>query len=59
MGAKDPRLNSEVPLEICLKSQYRAYSKQDLPHNHVKPVPVQILCHISFNASAPANEEIK
>ena len=55
MGVKDPRQNSEGVLEIRLKYQYMAYSKQDPPPNHVKPVPFQILRHIASIASASAN----
>ena len=31
LGAKDPRLNSEGAMDICLKFQYRSYYKQDPP----------------------------
>ena len=59
MVAKDLWLNDEEELEIHLKFQYRAYSKQDPPPNRVKPVPVQVLRHIASIAAASTNEDLK
>ena len=59
MGSKDPRINSKKELDIRLKLQYRAYSKQDTPPNCVKPVPVEALRHIASIAAASANKELK
>ena len=59
MGDKDPWLNSEGALEICLKFQYRTYFNQDPPTNCVKPVPVQVLRHISSITAASTNEDLK
>ena len=59
MEAKDPRLNSEGGLDICLKFQYRVYYKQDPYLNRVKPVPVQVLLHIASIKSASTDEDLK
>ena len=57
--AKDLWLNDEEELEIHLKFQYRAYSKQDPPPKRVKPVPVQVLRHIDSIAAASTNKDLK
>ena len=58
MGAPDPRLNAEGKLDIRLRFQYRAYTKEDPPPNRVKPVLVQILRSIAGVAQASGNEEL-
>ena len=64
MGSKDPWLNSEGALDIELKFQYRDYYNHEPPArppptNCIKPVPIQVLCHIDSIVSASANEEMK
>jgi hypothetical protein len=43
MGAPDPRLDSKGQIDLRLKRQSRAFSKQDPPSSRVKPIPVSIL----------------
>jgi hypothetical protein len=43
LGCHDPRLTSTGKLDFRLKWQLTAYSKQDLPPHHVKPIPFPII----------------
>ena len=59
-GTPDIRLNAEGKLDICLRFQYQAYTKENPPPppNRVKSVPVQILLSIAGMAQASENEKL-
>ena len=60
MGANYLQIYSEGDLNIRVKFQYRAYSKQDPPPpNHSKTVLVQVLRHIASIAAASPDKELK
>lgn len=52
MGHEDPRLGKNLQLDHRLQRMLKTYSKLDPPPNRVKPVPVQVLRHISAIALA-------
>ena len=58
LGARDPRLTDGGDVDIRLRLQYRAYSKQDPPPRRVKPIPVQVIHRIARVAMASRNEEL-
>jgi len=50
LGYSDPRLQPSGKLDLRLHRQLQAYEKHDPPPHQVKPVPLQILLHVtSFN----------
>ena len=59
MGDPDPRLIQQVKIIICLRFQYRAYSKSNSPPKRVKPIPIQVLHHISGIVVATNNPRIQ
>ena len=52
MGKSDPRLGLSMKIDHRIQRMLRTYSKQDPPPNRVKPVPVQVLRHITAIARA-------
>ena len=61
MGANDPRLNQFGDIDFCIQRQLAGYKREDPPPNRVKPIPVQILCHlhaIAFSAAIAGNQAI-
>ena len=47
MGSPDPRLTQQGNINLHLRFQYCAYSKADPRPKWVKPIPIQVLRHIS------------
>lgn len=47
MGSPDPRLDHFGSIHLSLKRQSRGYAKSDPPPNRMKPIPFQILLHMS------------
>lgn len=43
VGSTDPRLDDHGRLDICLTRLTTAFTKQDLPPSHVKPLPLRLL----------------
>ena len=52
LDTRDPRLTSQGQMDICLRFQYRCYSKQDPPPSRLNPTPLQVLRHISIISNA-------
>ena len=52
LGLNDPRLGPDLKMDHRLTRMWRAYTKSDPPPHRVKPVPVQVLRHISTIAIA-------
>ena len=52
MGESDPCLGLTMKIDHCIQCMLRTYSKQDLPPNRVKPVPIEVLHHIVAVANA-------
>ena len=52
VGAPDPCLTNQGELDIWIQFQYQGYSYQDPLPNRVKPIPLQVIHHISSIATA-------
>jgi hypothetical protein len=46
MGSQDPRFTIQNKMDFRLQWQLACYSKQDLPPDRVKPVPIAIIRHV-------------
>jgi hypothetical protein len=46
MGTPDPHVDSHGHANLRLKHQLRHYSKSDPPSKRIKPIPIQVLCHL-------------
>jgi hypothetical protein len=47
MESDDSRLNSAGKTDFRLARMLAAWKEEDPPANRVKPIPIQVLCHIA------------
>jgi len=54
MGARDPRLNPDGKLRFALGCHFQAYQREVPPPDHVKPIPFQVVLHLTTSSTAYA-----
>lgn len=50
LGSKDPRLTDQGKMDFRITRMITAWKKEDPPPHRVKPLPIQVIKHISFEA---------
>ena len=59
LGGRYPRLTNQGEVDIHLRFQYRCYSNHYPPPNHFKPIPIQVLHHVTIITSSLPSPNIQ
>ena len=57
VGTSDPRLNTSGKQDFRLTRTWAAWKREDPAPDRVKPVPIQVIRHLSYKAALPGADE--